>query len=120
MNRPDDFALETRASSEGDVAPGLSSFVTEASMPASASTAELTPPALWEFPAEGSHSVVAGTAATGAAIRKAAMYASVAVAVGVGIVAGTWGARALQRGRPAATQMAAAPIIERAGRYATR
>ena len=109
MNRPDDFARETRASSEGDVAPGLSSFVTEASMPASASTAELTPPALWEFPAEGSHSVVAGTAATGAAIRKAAMYASVAIAVGVGIVAGTWGARALQRGRPAATQMVAAP-----------
>ena len=109
MNRPDDFGLEPRASSEGDVARGLSSFVTEASMPASASTAKLTPAALWEFPAEGSHSVVAGTAATGAAIRKAAMYASVAIAVGVGIAAGTWGARALQRGRPAATQMVAAP-----------
>ncbi len=110
MNRPDDFARETRASSEGDVAPGLSSFVTEASMPAAASTAESTPPALWEFPAEGSHSAVAATAATGAAIRKAAMYASVAAAVGVGIAAGTWGARALQRSRPVATQMAAAPI----------
>ena len=111
MNRPDDFARETRASSEGDVAPGLSSFVTEASMPAAASTAESTPPALWEFPAEGSHSAVAATAATGAAIRKAAMYASVAAAVGVGIAAGTWGARALQRSRPVATQMAAAPIV---------
>ncbi len=108
MNRPDDFAGETRASSE--VAPGLSSFVTEASMPASAFAAELTPPALREFPAEGTYSVVASTAATGAAIRKAAMYASVAVAIGVGIVAGTWGARALQRARPAATEMAAAPI----------
>ena len=111
MSRPDDFALETRASSEGDVAPGLSSFVTEASMPASAFTSEFAPPALWEFPAEGSDSVVAGTAATGGAIWKAAMYASVAVAVGVGIVAGTWGARALQRGRPVETQMAAAPIL---------
>jgi hypothetical protein len=111
MSRTDDFARETRASSEGDVAPGLSLFVTEASMPAAASTAESAPPALWEFPAEGSHSVVAGTAATGAAIRKAAMYASVAVAVGIGSVVGTWGARALQRGRPVATQMAAPPIM---------
>ena len=91
--------------------PGLSSFVTEASMPPAASTAESAPPAIWEFHAEGSHSAVAATGATGAAIRKAAMYASVAAAVAVGISAGTWGARALQRIRPVATQMAAAPIV---------
>ena len=39
------------------------------------------------------------------------MYASVAAAIAVGIAAGTWGARALQRSRPVATQMAAAPIV---------
>ena len=111
MNRRNNLARETRASSDGDVEPGLSSFVTEASMPAAASTAESTQPALWEFPAERSHSAVAAMAATGAAIRKAVMYASVAAAVAVGIAAGTWGARALQRSRPVATQMAAAPIV---------
>ena len=110
MNRQDGLARETRVSSEGAVAPALSSFVTEASMPVAASTAESKPPVLWEFPAEGSHSAVAAADATGAAIRKAAMYASVAAAVVFGIVAGTWGARELQRGRPVATQAAAAPI----------
>lgn len=110
MNRRDDFAPGTRASSEGAVAPALSSFVTEASMPAAASTAEPTKPVLWEFPVEGSRSAGTAAAAMREVTRKPAMYASMAAVIFFGIVAGTWGARALQRSRPTATQAAAAPV----------
>jgi len=111
MNRRDGLARENFTSSEGAVAPALSSFVTEASLPAPATAADSTQPVLWEFPAEGSRPADASPGAVRARIRKAGMYASVAAVVVVGVAAGTWGARALQRSRPVATQAAAAPIV---------
>ena len=111
MNRLDDLARHTRTSSEGAAAPALSSFVAEASLPAAVSAGEPAKPALWEFPAEGPHSAGTAAAVARTSTRHWAMYAATAAVIFGGILAGTWGARALQRSRPAATQAAAAPVV---------
>jgi hypothetical protein len=80
-------------------------------MPAAASAGEPAKPVLWEFPAEGQRPARTAAAATHAATRKPAMYVSMAAVIFAGILGGTWGARELQRSRPAATHAAAAPVV---------
>ena len=112
MNRQDGLARETRASSEGDVAPGLSSFRDRSLDTGCSIRCGVKPrPHSGSFLLKDRGPPWLPRPRQRAAIRKAAMYASVAAAVAVGIAAGTWGARALQRSRPVATQMAAAPVV---------
>ena len=94
----------SRTSSAGgvvpEVAPDLGSFVSEASLPQTASTSETPRHPLWQFPEERT---VISTSRTFPAVRRVAIYASLAAAVLVAAIAGVWWGGSLPWSRPAET-----------------
>ena len=86
----------------------LESFVSEAAIGGPSLESEQTRHALWQFPEEGS---LSAAAAHGAAIRKSSIYWSLAGAIFVAAIAGTWWGGLVSRSRPVTTDAIAQAIV---------
>ena len=111
MNHGEALAREPRAPSKKDAAPALSSFVTEASMPAESSASEPSKHVLWEFPEESKKAF--RNSGKSPAIRRpaVAMYFAFAAAVIVAVLAGVWWRGSLPVTEPASVTAAVPPAV---------
>jgi hypothetical protein len=113
MNHAQASGRKPSAPSKNDAAPGLSAFVTEASITDAFSASAPPDPVLWEFPEESATVTErGGTPAIRKSASAPARYVAFAAAVVVAIAAGVWWRGAAPTAQPAASASVAARAVD--------